>query len=216
MTTLTLNRAAVEAAHFDSNCVPEGKPMGLGALGTNDIIFKRKFRWTMEIEFCTGGPQFQVAKEFVKVGARPSLDIEETEINYLHGKMWIPGKATWQTIAVTYYDVSGKAPGGLNIAALFSWIASVYDITDSTCLFMGSTLNSYEGCGRLILWDGCGQPLEGWLLRNMWPQSINFGDLDMSSSEEVTVELTLRYSNVEYVTYCGGTVERCPCVPCPA
>ncbi len=80
---------------------------------------------------------------------------------------------------------------------------------------MGSTLRDYEGCGRLVLWDGCGIPLEAWLLRNMWPQSVNFGDLDMASSEEVTVELTLRYSNVEYKSFCGGSIARCECSVCP-
>lgn len=195
-------------------CDDQGRPMGLGVLGTSQVIFKRKFRWTMEIEFCSGDTPQEVAKEFVKVGARPSIDIEETEINYLHGKMWIPGKATWQTITVTYYDVSGSAPG-VNIGALFGWIASVYDITDTTCLFMGSTLQDYEGTARLVLWDGCGQPLEAWLLQNVWPQAVNFGDLDMSSSEEVTVELTLRYSNVTYKSFCGGSIVRCACSACP-
>lgn len=217
MPNLSINSADTIKMEHGATCDTgkgnvQGRPMGLGELGTSNIIFKRKFRWTMEIQFCEEDLK-TVAKEFVKVGARPSIDIEETEINYLNGKMWIPGKATWQTITVTYYDVV-SATGGIDINTLFSWIASIYDITDSTCLFMGATLADYEGCGRLVLWDGCGQPLEGWLLQNMWPQAINFGDLDMSSSEEVTVELTLRYSNVTYKSFCGGTIERCPCTTC--
>lgn len=202
----------VSANNPDPNA---GRPMGMGELGTSGVIFKRKFRWTMEIEFCPSAPQ-TVAKEFVKVGARPSIDIEETEINYLNGKMWIPGKATWQTITVTYYDVAGTVGGGVEISAIFGWIASVYDITDSTCLLMGSTLADYEGTARLVLWDGCGQPLEVWILKNVWPQAVNFGDLDMSSSEEVTVELTLRYAQVEYTPLCGGSVIRCACTECPS
>lgn len=219
----------------DFDTLPTGgkRPMGLGLIGTGGIVFKRKFRWTMQIEYCldvngadTADTRF-VPEEFVKVGARPQLDIEETEINYLHGKMWIPGKATWQTMTVTYYDVTGNASdiafttGGSdgagadkNITGLFGWLASVYDITDNVNLYMGAKASNYQGQGLILLYDGCGFPLEGWLLKNMWPQSINFGELDMSSSEECTVELTLRYSNVQYKNYCFGSIEKCPCTSC--
>lgn len=197
------------------NTPPGQRPMGLGTLGSGNVIFKRKFRWTMEINYCLGGKSKQVSPEFVKIGARPQIDIEETEINFLHGKMWIPGKGTWQTMTVTYYDVAGKADSNINYLGLFSWIASVYDITDPTKLHMGSRLSDYEGNAFIFLYDGCGNALEGWQLNNVWPQSVNFGELDMSSSEECTVELTLRYSNVKYASYCPtGSLDKCPCTPC--
>jgi len=193
---------------------PAQRNMGLGAIGTSSVIFKRKFRWTMKIVYCTGGVTKTVAEEFVKIGSRPQIDIEETEINYLHGKMWIPGKATWQTMSVTYYDVAGKV-AGVSTNSLFGWLASVYDITDPTKLYMGSRLADYEGQANIFLYDGCGNALEGWLLNNVWPQSINFGELDMSNSEECTVELTLRYSNVAYASYCPtSSIDKCPCTPC--
>jgi hypothetical protein len=195
-----------------------GLPMGLGALGNGKVIFKRKFRWTFEIEYCcngAGGPRV-VAREFVKIGARPQIDFEEVEINYLNGKMWIPGKGTWQTMTVTYYDVAGATNAGVNTSSILSWIATIYDFTDPRCLPMNSVPEQYEGIARLVLWDGCGNPLEGWILRHVWPQSVNWGDLDMSSSEECTVELTLRYSEVSYQSYCPPQpLDKCPCGPCP-
>ncbi len=189
-----------------------GIPMGLGALGDGTVIFKRKFRWTMEIDFCNGSKT--VAKDFVKVGNRPQIDIEETEINYLNGKMWIPGKATWQTMTVTYYDVAAAA-GSASTISVLDWIATIYDITDPVCLQMNSKQSDYEGEATLVLYDGCGFPLESWTLRHVWPQSVNWGDLDMSSSEECTIELTLRYSEVTYESLCPEqALERCPCTPC--
>ena len=77
--------------------------MGMGRIGTGDVVFKRKFRWQFSIQTNTG----LVPPSVVKVAARPSLTIEETEINYLNAKMWIPGKGSWETITVTYYDVTG-------------------------------------------------------------------------------------------------------------
>jgi len=205
------------------NSAPAARPMGLGDIGQSGLVFKRKFRWTMQIGYCfSGSTPKLVAEEFVKVGARPSLEIEEQEINYLHGKFWLPGKATWQAITVTYYDLAGSGPfgtglttSGAEITSIFGWIASIYDITDPVNLHMGSAPQTYYGQALLYLYDGCGNTVEGWLLQNMFPTSINFGELDMSSSEECTVELQLRYANVQYKSYCPlQTIDKCPCGPC--
>jgi hypothetical protein len=189
--------------------------MGLGALGNGDVIFKRKFRWTFEVEYCCNTFPRQVPASFVKMGNRPQIDFEEIEINYLNGKMFIPGKGTWQPLSITYYDVAGLTSGSAT-SELLSWIASVYDITDPVCLKMGSSLNTYEGKAKIMLYDGCGNPLEAWLLEHVWPQSVNWGDLDMASSDECTIELTLRYSSAKYISFCpAGDIERCPCEDCP-
>lgn len=192
--------------------------MGLGALGNGDVIFKRKFRWTFEVQYCCGGDGVDpktVPATFVKMGNRPQIDFEEIEINYLNGKMFIPGKGTWQPLSITYYDVAGLVSGSAT-SALLSWIASIYDIQNPVCLKMNSALDGYAGTAKLMLYDGCGNPLESWLLKGVWPQSVNWGDLDMGSSDECTIELTLRYQSVEYASFCPeGSINRCDCPPCP-
>jgi hypothetical protein len=194
--------------------------MGLGRIGGPNIIFKRKYRWTFEVNTCAAGlgtiPAYQV-----KLASRPNLSIEETEINFLHGKMWIPGKGSWETITVTYYDLADPTED-TGIRNLYSWLASVYDFTDPVNLYQssrrgdigGAITVGYAGVGTLKLFDGCGVSLETWTLKNLWPQAINFGELDYSSSEEVTIEVTLRYSEVEYEINCGAPFEPCPCVGC--
>jgi hypothetical protein len=190
--------------------------MGLGALGNGDVIFKRKFRWTFEIAWCCSvGQGRTVPASFVKMGNRPQIDFEEIEINYLNGKMFIPGKGTWQPLSITYYDVAGLVSGSAT-SELLSWIASIYDFTNPECLKMNSSLETYSGKAKLMLYDGCGNPLESWILNHVWPQSVNWGDLDMGSSDECTIELTLRYDSVEYASFCpAGTIFRCECPPCP-
>lgn len=202
--------------------------MGFGILGGADAIFKRKYRWMFSIDTdCQGS----IAPQFVKLASRPNLTIEETEINFLHGKMWIPGKGSWETITVTYYDLAGTdAANGItpSMTALYSWLATVYNFTGTPA---GGTLLSqssmrgttpygmttgrggYAAVGWLDLYDGCGLSLETWKLGNMWPQAVNFGELDYSSSEEVTLELTLRYSEVTYTANCGPQVIPC-CAGC--
>lgn len=192
-----------------------GIPMGLGTLSKATTIFKRKYRWTMSLQTPCG----RIPETVVKVANRPQIDIDETEINYLHGKMWIPGKAAWQTTSVTFYDILEKNGNGNNdITYLYSWLSTVYAFHDSTGLHQSSikgdglTQNTsasgggYAGTATLNLYDGCGDTLETWVLGHVWPQSINFGELDYASSDEATVEVTLRYSEVQY-NAAGG--DRC-------
>ena len=187
--------------------------MGLGQLANHDLVFKRKYRWTFSLKpYCQ---DTFIPEAFVKVANRPSLTIEETEINYLHGKMWIPGKGTWEQLTVTYYDI-GNTQG---IANLYSWLAGIYDFTNPTQLNQGSRKgdagnSGYAGTGTLKLFDGCGVTMETWTLEGVWPASINFGDLDYSSSEEVTVELTLRFHNATYQPGCGSQFTPCACLGC--
>jgi hypothetical protein len=183
--------------------------MGLESLGGPGIIHKRKFRWTFRID---GPCNLKVSEKFVKLAARPNLSIEETEINYLNGKTWIPGKGTWETITVTYYDVASNE----NID-LWSWIATIYEFTNPITLKQSTTRASYAGTGVLTMYDGCGDPVETWRMGDMWPQAINWQDLDYSNSEECTVEVTLRYGTVKYEgnPFCGG-IPQAYCGGCAA
>lgn len=183
--------------------------MGMGRLGSNTIIHKRKFRWTFEVNRSEGK---NVPANFVKVASRPNLNIEETEVNFLNAKRFLPGKGTWETVTVTYYDVSETgAESDANIG-LWEWLASVYDYTGGGIddpnpnVKQSSLRNCYSGTGRLLLYDGCGNPLEQWDMIDCWPQSVNFGELDYADSEAVTIDVTLRYSGVNYRSFCGGTV----------
>jgi len=178
--------------------------MGLGQLGNDALVFKRKYRWTLQLSPNCGGT---IPEAFVKVAARPSLTIDEQEINYLHGKMWIPGKGTWETMSVTYYDIGNAGPG---MTALFSWLASVYQFTNPTTLYQASTSAGYACTGVLTMYDGVGAAMETWTMRKMWPTAVNFGELDYSNTEPATIDLTLRYSEVQYTSLCGG-VQINPC-----
>jgi len=191
----------------------KGRPMGLGPIGEAGIIFKRKYRWTMQFECpCSA----IVGSHLVKVSSRPNISIEETEINYLHGKMWIPGKATWETISVTFYDIIDNRNPNSGTIGLYSWLATVYNFTDNPGLHQSSYRGTetsgsqgYAGKATLTMFDGCGTGLEEWTLSHAWPQAINFGELDYSSSEEATVEVTLRYASAEYKNLCGPPVKPC-------
>jgi hypothetical protein len=169
--------------------------MGIGRLGFKNLVFKRKFRWTFELTEICGGKT--LPPYYVKLASRPNFTVDDTEINYLNARTWIPGKVSWETITVTYLDVASA-----DLFPLYDWLASVYNFADPVRLQQGSKRQDYAAKGILQLYDGCGTPMERWTMENVWPQSVNFGDLDYSDSGEVTIELTLRYSDVAFEALC--------------
>jgi hypothetical protein len=187
--------------------------MGIGQLGFNNTIFKRKFRYTFSAQTCAG----LVPEWYVKTSARPNLAIDETEINFLNSKMFIPGKPTWETITLTYIDAVNPSDSS-NYAPLWGWLSSNYNFTDPIGSIrryqMGSSSQAYGALGTITLYDGCGSPLEQWQLANMWPTAVDFGELDYGSSEECTISLTLRYSDVLYTPLCPQFPITPCCFPC--
>jgi hypothetical protein len=182
--------------------------MGINRLGDPSVVFKRKFRWTFAVKpLCGTG---DIDPWFVKVASRPNLSIDETELNFLNEKMWIPGKVTYETMTVTYVDVAPKEPSSAN---LYKWLGSVYQFWNPNRK-MGTNVTQYGASATLMLYDGCGKGIERWDFSDMWPQAINFGDLDMSSSDTVDIELTLRYSKFTYTALCGNVSFQECCAGC--
>lgn len=182
--------------------------MGLGAMGGSQLLFKRNFRWTFTVNnICNVGAN--IPESFVKLASRPNWTTEDIEVDYLNAKTWIPGKTSLETLSVTYYDVAT-----IDHQNLWNWLASVYNFTNPVTLTQASMRSDYSATGILVMYDGCGQPLEQWTLGGMWPSGVNFGELDMGSSEVSTIELTLRYDRLTYKSICPKFTPQACCNPC--
>lgn len=187
----------------------------MGPLGDPNIEPKRKFRYLFAIDFCR--PTRRIPPYFVRTVGRPSLTIEDTELNFLNSTTWIAGKPKWDSINVTYMDIDS----GQNFE-LWSWIGTVYNFFSTNgvgaaaskpCYSMGRR-SQYEGVGTLQSLDGCGGITEQFSYNNCWPTNIKFGDNSYEDSGMVDIEMTLRYSQVAYRNFCGPDPSPCPCTPC--
>ncbi len=178
-------------------------------------VFKRKFRWTLSIgKYLGGSTEDEAVSEYMwyaKVANRPSLTVEETEINHLHEKHFISGKPSWETMAVTIYDVKfdpATSTSSGSELVLHKWLNSVWkfsdasDFTPSTGNYkpfdMGDHNLEYKMDLTLRLLDGHGDTMESWLLSGAWPASTSWGDLDYSSSDTADVEVTIRYDRAKF------------------
>jgi len=119
----------------------------------------------------------------------PTLTIEEIELNFLNSKRFVAGKATYETIPLTIKDMVD-----VGIANAFKvWSEMVYNPeTDQ----IGLAKDYKKNC-EITLFAPDGSAERSWLLVGCWIQSANWGTLDMSSSEPVKIELTLRYDKAK-------------------
>jgi phage tail-like protein len=172
--------------------------MGMGRLASPDAIFKRKFRWMFYIE--TPGASDWIGDERQGIsalpplkGARPSVEFKDIEVQHVIEDIYLPGKPSWKPINLVLYDIcppSSKHP-------IWKWILQCYNPEQGR--FFAILDNGFKKKCTLELYTGCGTIMETWTFENAWPSQVNFGDLDMSSSEVVTCDITLKYDRAYLV-----------------
>ena len=156
-------------------------------LEKDSVCMKRKFRWLFMIpEISADGANSLPPDK----GARPSLSFKEIETQHLNEIIYYPGKPDWKPINLTLFDI--KKNGNEN--PVFKWIKNQYDPSSGD--WAAGTFKVGEA--TLNLYDGCGNVIEKWTFENVWPNNIEWGELDMSDSQYVTVDLTLRYDRAYY------------------
>lgn len=170
--------------------------MGIGrALGGSKTVLKRKFRWWLKIP--------EVSKDSIGAipplrGARPILTFKEYGAQHLNEEIFFPMKPDWKPIQLTLYDVALKEH------PVIKWISKIYDIDGETASHEWNPsvipgLSKFKKTAFLELYDGCGTIIEKWKYENVWPQVIDFGELDMGSSEIAMVTITLRYDRAYWI-----------------
>lgn len=163
-----------------------GRSMGL-FYGYEKSCFKRKYRWMFTLPGVAGDPNPSANVLPPSKASRPNLTFKEIEAQHISETIYFPGKPDWKPISITLYDNKN------NYNPVFEYIRNYYDPS-----FVGKGNFKYSSNlkipkAKLELYSGCGNPIESWVFENVWPQQIEFGELDMSESGVVTVDLTLRY-----------------------
>lgn len=160
-------------------------------LGGRSTCHMRKFRWLFKID----GVSAVTGALPPEKSARPSLNFKEIEVQHLNETLFFAGKPEWKPITLTLYDLKK------NNNPVFEWIKQAYNPCEGR--WSAPAPNTFKkSVARLEMYDGCGRVMETWIYENVWPQSIEWGELDMANSEYVTIELTLRYDRAFVIDGC--------------
>ena len=148
-----------------------------------DKIFYKNFepklsnRFIMEIN--------GIDSYLVKTASRPSVSSEVVELDHINIKRKIKGKTTWEDITISLYDPI--VPSGAQ--QVMEWIRQSHEALtgrDGYAAFYKKDIN-FKMLGPV------GDVVELWTLKGAFINSANFGDMDWSGNDPVSIEVTLSY-----------------------
>lgn len=152
-------------------------------LDKSSTCFKRRFRWLLKIpEISASGINSLPPLK----SSRPDIGFKEIAVEHLNETIYLPGKPDWKPITLSLYDLKK------NSHPVFNWLQRLYDPCSGEMKTPAD--NGFFVTPTLELYNGCGDVMETWTFEGAWPNQIQFGELEMSNSEFLTCDLTIRYS----------------------
>ena len=115
----------------------------------------------------------------------PNESSEVAEVGVDNEKIYYAGRQTYEAGSVSirdYVDLTGAA-------VLREWRKLVYNPATGQ---MGYK-KDYAGTARIVQYDPKGSIVRTWKLLKVWPISVNYGDRDQSSVDQVSIEVSFRY-----------------------
>lgn len=144
---------------------------------------------------------------------RPNLEKTEVAIHRYNSTAYVAGKHEWQPMSMTFEDdINGLASNVLKAQVETQQRIIGNSLgQDGRYLNTAATGSDYKFSVTLEQLDGDEGIVEMWVLEGVWVKSADFGELDMSSSEAVKVQVTLRFDHAytvdlmnDYGTAIGG------------
>lgn len=167
-----------------------------------------------------------VLRVHLSTAARPNISFEETEVHRVNGRIYLAGKPTYEPLTVTFYDnlpfeggptgIDGTAAPNSVSNVLEAWRQTIYQ--PSAADAYGAAPN-YKAAALLhmltpstLTGNAAGEPAaptlsnatdgnsgQQWAFVGLFPQAINYGDLDYAASDVQMVEVTFRYDRAYLV-----------------
>ncbi len=181
---------------------------GYSAQGpSNTVETRRKHRWVFESLGRGTGAFSQAELLVLQSASRPNLKFEEPEMHHNQEVAYFAGKQTWEPVTMTWYDQQQDPDVSKGI---YQWIETVVNMQSIKVAHP----SLYKRTASLLMIDGAGQTSESWTMLGTWPQNSNWQELDYTSTEIMTMEVTMRYDRA--VRNCVGAPAPVPITPnCP-
>lgn len=138
---------------------------------------KMKNRYVMEID--------SIPSYLVKAANRPTIQFETIGLDHINVKRKLQGKGEWQDLTITLYDPIVPSAA----QKVMDWIRLGHESITGRRGYA----DFYKKDITFYLLGPVGDKIEQWTLKGAFIQQANFGELDFSSNEVATIELTLSY-----------------------
>lgn len=164
---------------------------GVPINGTRTGQFMPKIKHRFRVRVINFGPiagGLELTQQVVSA-ARPNVSFNHTEIHSYNSRMYYAGKAEWQTINITVRDDITNSVAKL----VGHQVQKQMNFFEQTSAAAGI---NYKFTTLIEILDGGNQTVfETWTLEGCFLETINYQNLEYSSSDPVEIELTIRYDN---------------------
>jgi hypothetical protein len=157
------------------------------------LMPKLKYRFRVVFEnFGVSTPRTELTKQVIDF-ARPSVTFEEMPIELYNSKMYLAGKATWETTTINLRDDAGGQVARL----VGEQLQKQMDFMEQASASSGIDYKFVTKCEILDGGNGVYAPtvLDTWELYGCFLTAANYGDLSYGESAPVQIALTMRFDN---------------------
>lgn len=140
---------------------------------------KRKNRFVLEFPTELGIESF-----LVQTSAKPSLNINKTEIPYMNSSTFVAGRSVWQEMEITFIDVIGPS----TTQKVMEWVRLHFETATGR---MGYAVG-YKKNLVLKALDPNGVEIEKWTLVGCQIVSTNFDSFDYGADDLAMVTVTIQ------------------------
>lgn len=145
---------------------------------------QRAFNWSLEIALDDAGDQILIMQGLQSFEA-PRESNEEIALDYANERRYVAGKAEYQAgpLVINDYVDQGVA------SAVIKWRRQVYNAETGSI----GLARDYKKNADLTLISPNQNTVRIWKLLGIWPQAVEYGNLDMSANDKVQIGVILRY-----------------------
>jgi hypothetical protein len=121
----------------------------------------------------------------IKAANRPQINFEKVTLDHINVKRQLKGKGEWQDLTITLYDPI--VPSGAQ--AVMEWVR----LSHESITGRDGYADFYKKDIDIYMLGPVGDKIEQWKLKGAFITQANFGELDFSSNDPASIELTLTY-----------------------
>jgi len=157
------------------------------------LMPKLKYRFRVIFEnLGVSTPRTELTKQVMDF-TRPNLQFQEMEIPIYNSRIYLAGKHEWQAVTVNFRDDAGGQVAKL----VGEQLQKQMDFVEMASAASGIDYKFITRCEVLDGGNGASTPtvLETWELYGCYISSVDYGNLDYSASEPVTMQMSLRFDN---------------------
>ena len=168
----------------------------VGIPGSGNGILHPKQKNRFQVIFVgMAGNSTNITRQIISAN-RPSLDFDEVEMNRYNSKAYAAGKHSWSEFQCTLEDdLTGLASAAIQVQLERQQRLIGSDNAGGQWLNAAPTASAYKFGTRLEMLDGNETISEVWNMEGCWLKSAEYGDVDYSSSEALTISLTIRFDH---------------------